>query len=75
MTGWDRRPHRTAAQKRRDRDPVARKVDRANLAPSQQVTPNECQTEGCGHLRLLHESGLRLCIRCDCKSFTAKEAT
>jgi hypothetical protein len=81
MTTW-KPPHRTAQQRRRDRDPVARKVDRAALAPSMPMPANRCV---CGHMRLVHRlTNLRLgwadptvaCYAdgCDCTDFT-KETT
>lgn len=67
MTGWT--PHRTAQQRQRARSPLARKVDRGQLAPAVTVPPVLC--DGCTHPRLIHRDN-RKCLTagCGCVEYT-----
>lgn len=67
MTRWTP-PHRTAQQARRDRSPLARKVDRGQLAPAHTVPPVVCGE--CDHARLIHRDGWD-CLRlgCSCTAY------
>ena len=67
MTGWTP-PHRTAQQKLRDRSPLARKLDRATLAPAHMVPAVVCGW--CDHPRLIHRDE-RACLRvgCECAAY------
>lgn len=66
MTGWT--PHRTAQQRQRDRSPLARKVDRAALAPA--VTVPAVMCGDCSHVRLIHRDGLKcLTLGCGCMAY------
>jgi hypothetical protein len=65
MSGWT--PHKTAQQRRRARSPLARKVDKGNLAPSKSVRPVVCSE--CGHPRLSHFNE-GPCWKCSCAEYT-----
>ena len=67
MTGWTP-PHRTTQQKQRDRSPLARKLDRGQLAPAHMVPAVVCGWCGCP--RLIHRDNLA-CLRvgCDCAAY------
>ena len=66
MTGWA--PHKTPQQQRSARSPLARKVDRGQLAPAHTVAAVVCAE--CTHPRLIHRDG-RDCLRvgCDCVAY------
>lgn len=68
MTGWSP-PHRTAQQKAAARSPLARKVDRGQLAPAVTVPPVVCGDCGCP--RIIHRDN-RQCLRvgCGCAAYT-----
>lgn len=66
MTGWT--PHKTAQQQRRARSPLARKVDRGQLAPAVPVPAVVCE---CDHPRLIHRDGWQcLTAGCSCGAYT-----
>lgn len=66
MTGWT--PHRTAQQRQRARSPLARKVDRGQLAPAVTVPAVVC--DRCSHVRLIHRDNLKcLTLGCSCEAY------
>lgn len=53
MSGWDPRGHRTPQQKRREQDPLVRRLNKAaQLAPSVQVPTVRCAE--CGQVEMAH---------------------
>ena len=69
MTGWTH--HKTAQQRQRARSPLARKVDKGNLAPAVSVRPVVCE---CGDPRLIHRDG-RQCLTVGCGCTEYREAS
>lgn len=62
MTGWT--SHKTAQQRASARSPLARRVDKGNLAPAVTVPPVVCAD--CGDPRLIHRDD-RQCLTLGCE--------